>query len=207
MPSAPGHGTTDVRTTSSCLRWMRSSGSNDIEPAPQNPGMRNGMYSQTTPRNDSSSGRGQWNLDNAYRCAPGAENRRGRNAGENQSDRLYDFFINRLRHPYELCPMLITLMVKPYATPAQRIRLLAWPEWGLLRQFYASPPRRAVTAEGRRYERISICTSEGASGSETAHDTAARDRAGANRGRSGRAVRRRRGGGCWGRCSGRPVGS
>lgn len=26
-----------------------------------------GMYSQTTPRNDTSSGRGQWNLDNAYR--------------------------------------------------------------------------------------------------------------------------------------------
>src|SRR5215475_3140177 len=37
MPSAPGHGTTDVRTISSCLRWMRSSGSNDIELAPQNP--------------------------------------------------------------------------------------------------------------------------------------------------------------------------
>src|SRR5215813_1136952 len=26
-----------------------------------------GMYSQTTPRNDASTGRGQWNLDNAYR--------------------------------------------------------------------------------------------------------------------------------------------
>jgi len=26
-----------------------------------------GMYSQTTPRNDASPGRGQWNLDNAYR--------------------------------------------------------------------------------------------------------------------------------------------
>jgi len=153
------------------------------------------MYSQTPPRNDSSLGHGQWNLDNAYRCAPGMENRHGRNAGENRSDRLYDFFINRLRHPYELCPMLIALLVKPYAPPAQRIRFLAWPEWGLLRQFYAGPPRRAVTAEGRRYERISICTSESASGSETAHDTAARDRAGASRGRSGRAVRRRRVGG------------
>jgi hypothetical protein len=27
-----------------------------------------GMYSQTTPRNDASPARGQWNLDNAYRC-------------------------------------------------------------------------------------------------------------------------------------------
>jgi hypothetical protein len=149
------------------------------------------MYSQKPPRNDSNPGRGQGDLDNAYRCAPGAENRRGRNAGENRSDRLYDFFINRLRHPYELCPMLIALMVKPYAPPAQRIRLLAWPEWGLLRQFYASPPRRAVTDEGRRYERIGICTSESASGSETAHDMAARNRADASRGRGGRAVRRR----------------
>ena len=26
-----------------------------------------GMYSQTTPRNDASPGRGQWNLDSAYR--------------------------------------------------------------------------------------------------------------------------------------------
>ena|SRR2546427_9273398 len=26
-----------------------------------------GMYSQTTPRNDASTARGQWNLDNAYR--------------------------------------------------------------------------------------------------------------------------------------------
>src|SRR4030095_11644334 len=124
-------------------------------------------------------------------CAPEAENRRWRNVGENRSDRLYDFFINRLRHPYELCPMLTVLMVKPHAAPAQRIRLLAWPEWGLLKRFYASPPRRAVTAEGRRYERIGICTSESASGSETTHDTAARDREGATRGRSGRAVRRR----------------
>src|SRR5215475_2612904 len=39
MPSTPGHGTTDLRTDSSCLRWMRSSGSNDIELAPQNPGV------------------------------------------------------------------------------------------------------------------------------------------------------------------------
>src|SRR5262245_35063313 len=153
--------------------------------------MRIGMYRQTTPRNDSSHGRGQWDLDNAYRCASGAENRRGRNAGENWSDRLYDFFINRLRHPYELCPMLIALMVKPYAPPAQRIRFLAWPEWGLLRQFYTSPPRRAVTAEGRQYERIGICTSESASGSETAHDMAARNRADASHWRGGRAVRRR----------------
>src|SRR5262245_13408764 len=179
MPSALSHGTTDVGTISSCLRWMRSSGSNDIELAPQNPGMRIGMYSQTPPRNDSSPGRGQWNLDNAYRCPPGVENRRSRDARENWSERLYDFFINRLRHPYELCPMLIALMVKPYAAPAQRIGLLAWPAWGLLRQFYASPPRRAVTAEGRRYERISICTSESESRSEAAHDMAARDRAGA----------------------------
>src|SRR5262245_21212085 len=195
MPSAQSHGTTDVGTISSCLRWMRSSGSNDIELAPQNPGVRIGMYSQTPPRNDSIPGRGQWNPDNAYRCAPDAENRRGRNSGQNRSDRLYDFFINRLRHPYELCPMLIALMVKPYAAPAQRIRPLAWSEWGLLRQFYASPQRRAVTAEGGRYERIGICTSESARGSETAHDMAARDRAGASRGRSGRAVRRRRVGG------------
>src|SRR5262245_22669521 len=170
MPSALSRGTTDVETISSCLRWMRSSGSNDIELAPQNPGMRISMYSQTTPRNDPNPGLGQWNLDNAYRFVPGAENRRGRNAVENRSDRIYDFFINRLRHPYELCPMLIALMVKPYAPPAQRIRHLACPERGLLRQFYASPPRRAVTAEGRRYERIGICTSENATGSETTHD-------------------------------------
>src|SRR5262245_19680823 len=99
---------------------------------------------------------------------------------------LYDFFINRLRHPYELCPMLIALMVKP---DTRRTRLLAWPEWGLLRLLYASPPRRALTAEGRLYERIGICTSEGSSGSETANDTAARDRAGASSGRTSRAVR------------------
>src|SRR5215510_1903279 len=107
MPSALGHGTTDVGTISSCLRWMRSSGSNDIELAPQNPGMRIGMYSQTPPRNDSSLGRGQWNLDNAYRLCPwSGESSRAQCRGK-RSDRLYDFFINRLRHPYELCPMLI----------------------------------------------------------------------------------------------------
>jgi hypothetical protein len=46
---------------------MRSSGSNDIELAPQKTGMRVGIYSRTTARNDASPGRGQWNLDNAYR--------------------------------------------------------------------------------------------------------------------------------------------
>jgi len=35
MPSALSHGTTDLRRGSSCLRWMRSSGSKDIELAPQ----------------------------------------------------------------------------------------------------------------------------------------------------------------------------
>src|SRR5215813_3760136 len=31
MPSTLSHGTTDLRTGSLCLRWMRSSGSNDID--------------------------------------------------------------------------------------------------------------------------------------------------------------------------------
>src|SRR5262249_16087260 len=157
--------------------------------------MRIGMYSLTPPHNDSSPDAANGISITLTASAPGAENRHGPKAGENRSDRLYDLFINRLLHPYELCPMLIALMVRPYAAPAQRTRFLAWPEWGMLRQFYASPPRRAVTAEGRRYERIGICTSENASGSETTHDMAARDRAGASRGRSGRAVRRRRVGG------------
>src|SRR5262245_368299 len=42
MPSAPGHTTTDVGTISSCLRLMRSSGSNDIELAAQSSGIRRG---------------------------------------------------------------------------------------------------------------------------------------------------------------------
>src|SRR6266508_11136 len=66
---------------------------------------------------------------------------------------------------------------------------------GLLRRLYATPPRRAVTPEGCRYERISICTTESARGSETAQDLAARDREGAGGARRGRAVRRRRAGG------------
>jgi hypothetical protein len=106
------------------------------------------MYSLTPPRNDSSPGRGQWNLDNAYRLRPWSGESSWTQCRENRSDRLYDLFINRLRHPYELCPMLIALMVKPYAPPAQRIRFLAWPEWGSLKQFYASPPRRP--SDGRR---------------------------------------------------------
>ena len=90
------------------------------------------MISQTMPRNDSSPDAANGISIPLTACAPGAENPRGRNAGENRSDRLYEFFINRLRHPYELCPMLTVLMVKPHASHAQRIRLLAWPEWGCL---------------------------------------------------------------------------
>jgi hypothetical protein len=36
------------------------------------------------------------------------------NTWENRSDRLYELFINRLRHPYALCPMLTVSMINPH---------------------------------------------------------------------------------------------
>jgi hypothetical protein len=72
---------------------MRSFGSNDIEPAPQNPGMRIGMYSQTPPRNASSPDAANGVSMTFTACAPGAENCRGRNTGKKIDQVAFTIFL------------------------------------------------------------------------------------------------------------------
>ena len=62
-----------------------------------------------------------------------------RNTCGDRSGRVYELFINRLRHPYELCPMLIASMISLHT------KLFASTERGLLRRLYVrlpAPPER-----------------------------------------------------------------
>ncbi len=54
----------------------------------------------------------------------------------NRDNRLYELFINRLRHPYELCPMLIVSMLNP----KDKKQGLSERRSGRLRQFFQISP-------------------------------------------------------------------
>jgi hypothetical protein len=61
----------------------------------------------------------------------------GYRAWGNRPGRVYELFINRLRHPYELCPMLTSSMI---GLQIHRTRLFASTGRGVLRRFYSQAP-------------------------------------------------------------------